>query len=51
MFEMEQVLPGSDPDNPGSDPIFEANELKEMGETAGARDILAKMLEAGTALP
>lgn len=46
MFEMEQVLPGSDPEDFDSDPIIEANELKEMGDTAGAQDILAKMLEA-----
>lgn len=46
MFEMEQVLPGSDPENFDSDPIVEANELKEMGDTAGAQEILSKMLEA-----
>jgi len=46
MFEMEQVLPGSDPEDFDSDPILEANELKAMGDTAGAQDILAKMLEA-----
>ncbi len=46
MFEMEQVLPGSDPEDFDSDPILEANELKEMGETAGAQEILSKMLEA-----
>jgi hypothetical protein len=46
MFEMEQVLPGSDPDDFDSDPILEANDLKDAGDTAGAQDILAKMLEA-----
>jgi hypothetical protein len=28
-FEMEQVLPGADPDDPDSDPITESNELKD----------------------
>ena len=46
MFEMEQVLPGADPDDFDSDPILEAAELKDAGDTAGARDILAGMLEA-----
>ncbi len=46
MFEMEQVLPGSDPEDFDSDPIVEANELKEMGDTAGAQEILSKLLEA-----
>ena len=46
MFEMEQVLPGSDPEDFDSDPILEANELREMGDTAGAQEILSKMLEA-----
>jgi tetratricopeptide (TPR) repeat protein len=46
MFEMEQVLPGNDPEDFDSDPILEANELKDAGDTAGAQDILAKMLEA-----
>ena len=46
MFEMEQVLPGSDPEDFDADPILEANDLKAAGDTAGAQDILAKMLEA-----
>ena len=46
MFEMEQVRPGHDPADFDSDPILKANELKRMGDTAGAQDILAKMLEA-----
>lgn len=46
MFEMEQALPGSDPEDFDSDPIIEANELKEMGDTAGAQETLSKMLEA-----
>jgi hypothetical protein len=46
MFEMEQVLPGRDPEDFDSDPIIEANELKDMGDTAGAQETLSKMLEA-----
>jgi len=45
MFEMEQVLPGRDPEDLESDPILEANDLKEAGDTAGAQDILAQLLE------
>ncbi len=32
MYEMEQVLPGKDPDDPFSDPITRSNDLKESGE-------------------
>ncbi len=46
MFEMEQVLPGSDPDAPDSDPIIESTELRERGDRAGARDVLTRLLEA-----
>jgi hypothetical protein len=45
MFEMEQVLPGSNPDDLESDPILAANDLKAAGDFAGAQDILAKLLE------
>ncbi len=45
LFEMEQVLPGSDPDD-FDDPILEANELKDAGDAAGARELLLKLLEA-----
>lgn len=45
MFEMEQVLPGSDPEDFDTDPIIEANELKAMGDIAGAREILSNLLE------
>ena len=45
MFEMEQVLPGRDPEDFDSDPILEANDLKHAGDTAGAEDILAHLLE------
>jgi len=43
-FEMEQVLPGSDPDDPDTDPILEANDLRAAGDTLGARKVLASML-------
>jgi hypothetical protein len=33
-FEMEQVLPGSDPDEPDLDPIIQANEMKDAGHPA-----------------
>lgn len=46
MFEMEQVLPGADPDDFDSDPILEAAGLADAGDTTGARDILAGMLAA-----
>jgi hypothetical protein len=45
MFEMEQVLPGSDPEDVDSDPILEANALTSAGDIVGAQDILASMLE------
>ena len=45
-FEMEQVLPGSDPEDLDSDPIIAANDLKVMGDFAGACDMLDKLLEA-----
>ncbi len=46
LFEMEQVLPGRDPEDLDWDPILEANHLKDADETAGAQDILAQLLEA-----
>lgn len=46
MFAMQQVLPGNDPDDPESDPILEVHMLKQLGDTAGAQDLLSKMLEA-----
>lgn len=45
-FEMEQVLPGHDPEDVDSDPILEATDLKDADDTAGAEDILAALLEA-----
>lgn len=46
MFEMEQVLPGSDPENFDSDPILEAIDLANAGDTPAAQGILAGTLEA-----
>lgn len=45
-FEMEQVLPGADPDDPDSDPITESNELKAAGDRRTAVKILMKLCEA-----
>jgi hypothetical protein len=44
-FEMEQVLPGADPDDPDVDPIIESNDLKDAGDRASARRILMSLLE------
>lgn len=43
---MEQVLPGEDPANPDTDPIIESNEVKDAGDSAGARRILMAVLAA-----
>jgi len=44
-FEMEQVLPGADPDDWwDSDPILEAGDLKAAGDPIGAHKILVEML-------
>jgi len=45
-FEMEQVLPGEDPENPFSDPIIESNDRKDVGDFAGAQTLLYEMCEA-----
>lgn len=39
-FEMEQVIPGEDPEDMLSDPIIESNEKKDAGDFSGAYDIL-----------
>jgi hypothetical protein len=44
MFEMEQMLPGTDPDDFDSDPIVEASELHAAGDRAGARELLMNLL-------
>lgn len=45
-FEMQQVLPGEDPDDPFSDPISESNDFKDAGDLAGAEKLLNKICEA-----
>jgi len=45
MFEMEQVLPGQDPEDFDSDPIMLANDLRDAGDVEGAWDLLSGMLE------
>ena len=44
LFEMEQVLPGDDPDDDW-DPIIESNELREAGDGAAARKILMDLCQ------
>jgi tetratricopeptide (TPR) repeat protein len=46
LFEMEQVLPGEDPDNFDWDPILESVDRKEAGDYQGAEGILMAELEA-----
>jgi hypothetical protein len=43
-YEMEQILPGVDPEDFDGDPILEANELKDRGQVARARKLLEKLL-------
>ena len=43
-FEMEQVLPGSDPNDWDSDPIVEAVDLRNADDRIGAEKILVEML-------
>jgi hypothetical protein len=45
-FEMEQRLPGEDPDEPLSDPITEANDLKSAGDLSAAQRILMRLCES-----
>jgi hypothetical protein len=45
-FEMEQVLPGEDPDDPFDDPIIRSNDLKHAGEQAEAMRILMELCQA-----
>jgi hypothetical protein len=44
MYEMEQILPGADPENFDSDPILDANELKDRGQIARAKKLLEQLL-------
>lgn len=43
-YEMEQVLPGADPDDPFTDPILESVDLRELGDWHGARKLLEDCL-------
>ena len=45
-FEMEQVLPGANPDDPFLDPITEANDLKEAGNRSEAKKILMQLCQS-----
>jgi hypothetical protein len=45
-FEMEQVLPGLDYDDPDGDPICRSNDLKDAGDPAGAEEMLMDLCEA-----
>jgi len=45
-FEMEQVLPGNDPDEPFADPITESNDLKDAGDRMGAHRILMELCQS-----
>jgi hypothetical protein len=45
-FEMEQILPGSDPEDFDSDPILESNDLKDAGDPNGARRILMELCQS-----
>ena len=44
VYEMQQVLPGADPDEPWSDPVLRAAELHDGGELEEARDALMLLL-------
>ncbi len=46
MFEMEQVLPGEDPNDSWSDPIIEANDRKDSGDYEGAYEALMNLCRA-----
>jgi len=45
-FEMEQVLPGEDPDDPFDDPITRSNDLKDTGDRMGAEKLLMELCES-----
>jgi tetratricopeptide (TPR) repeat protein len=44
-YEMEQSLPGEDPEDAFNDPILEANDCKEMGDFLSAREILMDLCQ------
>jgi hypothetical protein len=45
-FEMEQVIPGEDPEDPFDDPITRSNDLKNAGDLDEAYRILMELAEA-----
>lgn len=45
-YEMEQVMPGVDPDDWEADPISESNDLKEAGDRKGAKAMLMELCRA-----
>lgn len=45
-FEMEQVLPGADPDDPFSDPIGASNDRRDSGDAVGAHKQLMDLCQA-----
>ncbi len=45
-FEMEQVIPGRDPEDFDFDPICESNDLKDAGDGAAAYKILMELCQA-----
>src|SRR5207302_7384127 len=45
-FEMDQVLPGDDPEDPFSDPIIESVDRKNAGDWQGAYKILMDLCQA-----
>jgi hypothetical protein len=45
-FEMEQIVPGRDPDDFDSDPICESNDLKDAGDRKAAYRILMELCQA-----
>jgi hypothetical protein len=45
LFEMEQILPGLDPEDFDSDPIIQANELRAHGLTKQARELLSNLID------
>jgi hypothetical protein len=45
-FEMEQILPGNDPEDFDNDPILESNDLKDSGDFKAADKILMELCHA-----
>lgn len=43
-FEMEQVIPGEDPEDPDTDPILDASDLNASGDSTAARKLLMDVL-------